>query len=54
MMADGNFPSPDKKYGCRTKDIYSINIQPMHPTTMLRMVPRPSKGGHGCGYCILM
>jgi|GEM_PF-1980440 len=33
--------------GCRTKDIYFINIQPMHPTTMLRMVPRPSKGGHG-------
>ena len=27
------------KRGCRTKDIYFINIQPMHPTTMLRMVP---------------
>jgi len=36
-----------RRGGCRTKDIYFINIQPMHPTTMLRMVPRPSKGGHG-------
>ena len=37
-----------------TIESIAIEVLFAKPTTMLRMVPRPSKGGHGGRYCILM